>query len=96
MTILTISEANARGISTLVKEAEQGRHTSLTRHGKNVAAIVSSDELQRLNDYEDDLRTMAVLVGRLLTDTGERVSLDSVIEYFGFTRQELESSGDEE
>jgi hypothetical protein len=48
---------------------------------------------ERLEEREDDLADIALDTVRMLTDSGERISLDEVLEMFGYTREELTESG---
>jgi hypothetical protein len=42
-------------------------------------------------EYEDDLRSVALLCTRIATDAGYRTDVDEVIAAFGFDRDELEA-----
>lgn len=83
--LISITEAANRGISRLVREAESGHEPILLRNNRPVAAIVSIERLEEL----DDARDLALVAARILTDSGNRTSLDEVLETFGVTREEL-------
>lgn len=91
MTTLTITEANQTGISGLVSSAESGEEVTLSRHGKPVAALVSSHELEELRRDRESLRDAALVMARIATDSGVRTDLDQAMEHFGISREELES-----
>jgi hypothetical protein len=50
------------------------------------------EELERLRE---DLIDITLATARLLTSTGERYSLDEVLEMFGYTREQLRALPDE-
>jgi len=91
---LSVTEATARGVAGLLKDAEQGHEALVTRHGKPVAAVVSVARLKELRELESDLRDMLLVLTRMAGDTGARVDLDDVIATFGFDRAELEAELD--
>jgi prevent-host-death family protein len=86
---ISVTEASARGVARLVKDAEAGADVVVSRHGKPVAAVVSTRQLDQLRTLEADLRDAALVIVRAATDTGVRVTLDEVISAFGFDRAEL-------
>ena len=80
--IVSVSEANTRGVSKLISDAESGRPQVVLRNGKAVAAIVDidrMDRLQRLDDLEDDLRLLSIALIRSAADSGRRYALDDVL-----------------
>lgn len=80
--LISITEANSKGVSKLVADAENGRPQVLMRNSKAVAAIVdiaSMDRLQRLDELEDDLRLLSVALVRAAADDGRRFDLDDVL-----------------
>lgn len=83
--LISITEASTRGLSRLVRDAESGQTPILLRNNRPVAAVVSIERLEEL----DDARDLALVAARMLTDSGSRTSLDEVLETFGFTREEL-------
>jgi prevent-host-death family protein len=87
--LISISDANRLGISTLVKAAEAGEQRVLIRNGKPVAAVVGIDALQRAEELEERLLDVSLSLTRLLTAGERRHSLDDVLDRFGFTREEL-------
>lgn len=94
MEALSITEANRRGISGLVRSAEAGPAVILSRQGRVVAEIVSAREIRELRKGQEDLADALLALTRFLTDTGNRTDLDDAIEAFGFTRAELEAELD--
>ncbi|MGW0191791.1 hypothetical protein [Nonomuraea sp. NPDC003201] len=95
-TELSVTEAAQRGVARLVAEAEQGIDLVLTRRHQPVAAVVSIRRLNELEAATADLRDLAVVLARSVTDTGERVSLDEVLGAFGHTRESLAAIPDDE
>lgn len=80
--LISITEANSKGVSKLVSDAENGRPQVLMRNSKAVAAIVdiaSMDRLQRLDELEVDLRLLSVALVRAAADDGRRFDLDDVL-----------------
>lgn len=93
---LSVSAANERGVSGLIKDAESGWDIVVERHGRPVAAVVSVRRLAELAELEADLRSAALVLARAATDTGRRTDLDQVINSLGFNRAELEAELDAE
>ncbi|MEW6155197.1 MAG: type II toxin-antitoxin system prevent-host-death family antitoxin [Actinomycetota bacterium] len=93
--IVSVTEANRRGVSGLVADAERGHDVIVARHSKPVAAVVSMRRLGELQELEEDLRDLALVVARAATDSGRRTSLDEVLAAFGHTREELKALDDE-
>lgn|SRR5581483_3995445 len=94
--IVSVTEANRRGVSGLVADAERGHDVIVARHSKPVAAIVSMRRLGELQELEEDLRDLALVVARVATDSGRRTSLDDVLAAFGHSREELEALPDDD
>jgi|SRR5579884_664550 len=94
--IVSVTEANRRGVSGLVADAEGGRDVIVARHSKPVAAVVSMRRLGELQALEEDLRDLALVLARAATDSGRRTSLDEVLATFGHSREELEALPDDE
>jgi hypothetical protein len=86
--LMSISEANKLGVAALARDAA-GRERVLLRNNKPVAAVVGIERLERMQQLEDDLADIALATARLLTDTGERTSLDDALQQFGYTREQL-------
>ncbi|MGV9302212.1 type II toxin-antitoxin system prevent-host-death family antitoxin [Nonomuraea sp. NPDC003727] len=95
-TELSVTEAAQRGVARLVAEAEQGADLVVTRRHQPVAAVVSIRRLNELEEAAADLRDLALVLARSVTDTGERVSLDEVLAAFGHTRESLTAIPDDE
>ncbi|MGA5763451.1 type II toxin-antitoxin system prevent-host-death family antitoxin [Nonomuraea bangladeshensis] len=95
VTELSVTEAARRGVARLVADAEQGADLVVTRRHQPVAAVVSIRRLKELEEAAADLRDLALVLARSVTDTGERVSLDEVLAAFGHTRESLADIPDE-
>ncbi|MFG3438084.1 hypothetical protein ACGF0J_12660 [Nonomuraea sp. NPDC047897] len=95
-TELSVTEAARRGVARLVADAEQGADLVVTRRHQPVAAVVSIRRLNELEDAAADLRDLALVLARSVTDTGERVSLNEVLAAFGHTRESLSAVPDDE
>jgi len=91
---ISVTDATARGVAGLIKDAEAGADIIVSRRGKPVAAVVSTRQLEELRTLEGDLRDAALVIVRAATDTGLRGSLDEAISAFGFSRVELEAELD--
>ncbi len=87
--LLSITDANKRGISGLARDAEQGLDRVLLRNNKPVAAVVSMRRLEQIEQLEEDLLDISLAIARSLTSGTDRHSLDQVLTRFGFTRDEL-------
>jgi len=93
---MSVTSANSRGVSGLLKDAESGSDIVVERHGRAVAAILSIRRLRELSALEADLRSAALVLARAATDNGERTELDAAIDALGFDRAELEAELDAE
>ncbi len=93
---LSVTEASRRGVSSLLRDAEEGRAAIVERHGRPVAAIVGMRHLAELKELEADLRSATLVLARMATDSGERTSLDELIAGLGFDRTDLERELDDE
>jgi prevent-host-death family protein len=91
---ISVTDAAARGVAGLIKDAEAGADIIVSRRGKPVAAVISTRQLEQLRSLEGDLRDAAMVIIRAATDTGRRSSLDDAIAAFGFSRAELEAELD--
>jgi prevent-host-death family protein len=87
--VLSVSDAAARGVPGLVKDAEHGGDVIVARHGRPVAAVVGMRRLEQLRELELELRDVALVLARAATDTGVRTGLDEAIAAFGFNRADL-------
>lgn len=93
---MTVTEATQRGVAGLVADAEQGSDVVVTRRNQPVAAVVSVQRLTELEEAATDLRDLALVLARLATDNGRRVSMDEVLTAFGHTRETLAALPDED
>lgn len=92
---MSITEATHRGVSGLVSDAAKV-DILLERHGEPVAAVISMDVINTIEEARADLRDLALVLSRTATDTGERTSLDEVLGAFGLTREGLAALPDED
>lgn len=93
---VSVTEATQRGVARLVADAEEGSDLVLTRWHRPVAAVVSMGRLAELEEAAADLRDLALVLARVVTDTGRRTSIDDVLEAFGHTRESLDAVPDDE
>ena len=93
---LTVTEATKRGVAGLVADAEHGADLVVTRHHRPVAAVVGVRRLVELEEAAVDLRDLALVLARSVTDTGRRTSIDDVLAAFGHTRESLAAVEDDE
>ncbi|MDP4500775.1 prevent-host-death family protein [Nonomuraea turcica] len=77
-------------------DAKQGTDLVVTRRHQPGAAVVSIRRLNELEEAAADLRDLALVLVRSVTDTGERVLLDEVLAAFGQTRESLAAIPDDE
>ena len=91
---MSVTAANERGVSGLLKDAEAGADIVVERHGRPVAAIVSMRHLRELSALEADLRSAVLVLARAATDSGELIDLDTAMTTLGFDRAELEAELD--
>jgi prevent-host-death family protein len=83
---LSVTEASRRGIARLVADAAHDTEVVVLRHGRPVAAIVGYERFTELEQLRDDLRDLALVIGRAVADDGRRTSLDDVVDAFGRAR----------
>ncbi len=93
--LMSISDARKIGIAALVRDVENGHDRVFLRNGKPVAAMVSIERLEEWEDLEADLIDISLLAARSLTTGGNTVSLDHVLNRFGFSREQLRTRDDE-
>mgnify|MGYP000645622243 CR=1 FL=1 len=92
--LISISEANKLGVSALIREAEEGRERIVLRNNKPVAVVMGMERFEEWEQLLDDLSDITLAAARMLTSTGPSISLDEVLERFGYTREELEAMPD--
>lgn len=93
---VSVTEAAQRGVAGLVADAEKGSDLVVTRRHRPVAAVVSMGRLAEIEEAAADLRDLALVLARAVTDAGRRTSLDDVLEAFGQTRESLAALADDE
>ena len=84
---VSVTEASRRGVARLVADAAHGDEVVIERHGAPVAAVVAHHRYEELTRLRDDLRDLALVLGRAAGDDGRRHGLDEVVEGFGRARQ---------
>lgn len=97
--LISVSEANSRGLSSIISEAEAGRPKVILRSNKPVAAIVdiaTMERLQALDEREEDLRLLGIALARTAADSGKRYSLRDVAAKFGVDLDSLRNEADDE
>jgi hypothetical protein len=67
----------------------------VTRHQRPVAALVGIRRLSEIEEAAADLRDLAHVLARSMTDSGRRTSLDDVLATFGHTRGSIAAMDDE-
>lgn len=85
----SVTDATRRGVAGLVSDAESGTTVVVTRRRQPVAAIVSMERLAAVEELREDLRDLALVVSRQVTDSGARTDFDEVLAAFGYTRESL-------
>ncbi len=88
---LSITDASAKGVSSLVHDAEIGGVVVLERRHEPVAAVIGMHRFEILREAERDLRDLGIVLTRAATDDGVRHTLSDVFERFGFDRAALEA-----
>lgn len=91
-----MTDATKRGVAGLVADAEHGADLVVTRHHRPVAAVIGMQRLAEVDEAAADLRDLALLLARMVTDNGRRTSLDDVIAAFGHTRESLAALEDDD
>lgn len=92
---LSVTDATKRGVAGLVSDAEHGADLVVTRHHRPVAAVVGIQRLAELDEAAADLRDLALVLSRVVTDSGRRTSFDDVLTAFGHTRESLAAVDDD-
>lgn len=83
--MISVTDAN-RDVSRLVSEASAGRTFIIMKQNTPAAALVGTDQLerlQRLDEQEHDLRLWSLALVRTITDTGARYNLEDVAAELG-------------
>jgi antitoxin (DNA-binding transcriptional repressor) of toxin-antitoxin stability system len=93
---ISVTDASARGVSGLLRDAEGGNDLIVERHGRAVAAVVGIGRLAEIANLEADIRSAALVLARAADDDGTRSDIDDVIDALGFDRSQLEAELDAE
>jgi prevent-host-death family protein len=81
---LSVTDASARGVAGLVKDAEEGRAVVVSRHGRPVAAVVAMARFESIEEMEADLRSACLVLARAATDNGARIGIHDAFAELGF------------
>jgi prevent-host-death family protein len=84
--MVNVTEANKRGVSWLVREAEEGRTLLIVKNSEPsvvVTSIANMTRLERIDEATEDLRLLAAALVRMAADDGVRHELDDVLAEFG-------------
>src|SRR4051812_16753243 len=87
--LVSISDANKLGISALVRAAETGHEQVVLRNNKPVAAVISIQRLEQLQQIEEDMLDVSLATARQLTTGPNRHTLDEVLAQLGYTREQI-------
>lgn len=90
--LISVTEANRLGVSSLVRDVEEGRDRILLRNNKPVAAVVSMERLERWEEMESFFVDLTITIARAVTTNPDRHSLDEVLERFGLTRDDFRNT----
>lgn len=91
--MVSVSEASTRGMSRMVAEAEAGREWVILRSNKPAAAVISVQRLQRLRELEEreaGIGEVVTAVTRMLLESQDAVSLDSLRAELGIAKGDLD------
>lgn len=94
--LISVTDANKRGVSALAADAERGEERILLRNNRPVAAVVSMEHLERVEDRENMIMDLSLTVARELTTSERRHSLDEVLDMFGYSRDDLRAADRED
>jgi prevent-host-death family protein len=86
--IVAVTEAS-KNLPALVREVAHHGQRVLVKNNRPVAVLIGIRRLKQLQEAEDSLADIALLLARILTDGGDRTSLDDVLKAYGVTREEL-------
>jgi len=92
---VSITEATRRGVAGIISDAEAG-DIVVTRHHRAVAAIVSIDRIEQIEELLDDLRDLTLAASRVVTGDGARISFDDLLTAYGLSRADLAALPDDE
>jgi antitoxin (DNA-binding transcriptional repressor) of toxin-antitoxin stability system len=95
-TEVTVTEATQRGVAGLVADAERGADLVVTRHRQPVAVVVGMRRFAELERAEADIRDLALVLARAVTDSGRRTSFGDVLAAFGHTEESLNAIPEDE
>lgn len=92
--LLSVSDASRMGVSALIHRAEMGQEPVILRNNKPVAAVVSIERLDRMQQMEEDTADIALVLARLITTSSRRTDLDDVLVQLGYTREQIDAVED--
>ncbi|MFD2419134.1 type II toxin-antitoxin system Phd/YefM family antitoxin [Amycolatopsis pigmentata] len=96
--LISVTDANSKGVSKLVAEAGEGRQFVLIKNNKPAAVLIGIDKLERLQqleEREEGLKLLAMAVVRSATGTGRTVSLEEAADRFGIDLDDLDDDAGE-
>lgn len=85
----SVTEAAERGLPSVVRSANAGTDIVIERFGKPQVVIVGIERITKLEELERDLQSAALVLSRVVTDSGNRTEIDAVIKHFGLDPAEL-------
>lgn len=86
---ITVTEATQMGVSGICAAAEEAQVIHVERHGKPFGVVLSPSYYEELENLREDLLDTVLITSRMATHDGTTVSLDDLIEEFGFNKEEL-------
>ena len=92
---LSVTDATRRGVAGIISDATE-HDIIVTRRRQPVAAIVSIERIEAIDRKLEDIRDLSLAVARVLTDTGERVSFNQVLNAYGLTLADLDAMPDDD
>ncbi len=90
--MVSVSEANSRGVSKLVAEAEAGREWVILRANKPAAAVIGVSRLQRLRELEEregGMGSIVTAITRMLIEHDKAKDVDEIQKHLGIPDDEL-------
>jgi prevent-host-death family protein len=87
--LISVTEANTKGVSYLVTAAESGREHVILRNNRPAAVVIGIAHFEKLRQLEEELADVALLAARMTTTPPRRTSLDEILAEFGYTREQL-------
>ena len=83
---VSVTQATQRGVAGLGRRCGGGLGSGGDAAPSPYRAVVSMGRLAELEEAAGDLRDLALVLARAVTDTGRRTSLDDILHAFGQAR----------